>query len=893
MTKRSARPEEATWPLVGRDDEIAVVLGALRGRSAGVALGGDLGVGKTRLAAELTDRLTALDWQVSRHAATEARAGVPFAALASLLPASVTDGPLLSAFAGATEQLRGLGRSILISVDDAHWLDETSTALLHHLVEAGVAKVLLTVRSSHERAGRAIELARSLGLERVQLQPLSQREVATLLGEALPDVDGSIVRRLWTMTSGNPLFLHEVVSLALESRALVRGAEGWLLGELRTGALPDVVDARLDELDPGARHVLELVTIAGSASVSLLTDLVDTDAVVEVERRGLVVTTESGRRLVAGLAHPLYGELVSSRLGLVGRRARRDELLGAIAGHGRRRRDDLVLTAVWQLEQGDHADPGLLLEVAGELSGLFPSGVEGAEHTLPELRRDLLGTAARLAQAALRGGGGVAAARTWFQIEAARDGRSDATMAALQAYRNEARTPDEETRVLLAMATLQIQNGAKGAEALIDELLDLSDRATSGEAQRSVDAILALTFGLFERYEECLAAAERALRDPATSPGDRLIAAGPYAGALALLGRSTEALEAVDEAMAALPADADAWAVGALVYVRIAALACHGRLLEAEELAGQCVLLAEATGNVPGVYLFSVISAQLSSTRGRPDDMIASARSILVSLRHREGEDAVKEARPAHAFLAHAYALQGRLKEARAELAVAQATPARTRLLDAQDVRSEAWVRIADGHRSAAVGILEGAARAGVMGVPGAMTCLHDLVLLGERGVGDRMRAVGDPADSPLWTACVAHADALDAGDGAALDRVVEDFAGLGATLWAAEAAAHAAAAHAAAGKGTAAARSSARSTALADECQGAVTPALQSLGATVPKLTRRELEVARLAADGRTDQEIADLLFVSVRTVESHLYNSYSKLGISTRAELAALPDL
>ncbi|WP_158853116.1 helix-turn-helix transcriptional regulator [Saccharothrix deserti] len=54
-----------------------------------------------------------------------------------------------------------------------------------------------------------------------------------------------------------------------------------------------------------------------------------------------------------------------------------------------------------------------------------------------------------------------------------------------------------------------------------------------------------------------------------------------------------------------------------------------------------------------------------------------------------------------------------------------------------------------------------------------------------------------------------------------------------------------------------------------------------------VDALTRSEHRVAALAADGRTNREIADALFVTVRTVESHLSNAYRKLGVQTRAEL------
>lgn len=54
--------------------------------------------------------------------------------------------------------------------------------------------------------------------------------------------------------------------------------------------------------------------------------------------------------------------------------------------------------------------------------------------------------------------------------------------------------------------------------------------------------------------------------------------------------------------------------------------------------------------------------------------------------------------------------------------------------------------------------------------------------------------------------------------------------------------------------------------------------------------LTPREMEIATLTAHGKTSVEIATLLHVSVRTVESHRFNIYRKLGIRNRAELVML---
>jgi DNA-binding CsgD family transcriptional regulator len=86
----------------------------------------------------------------------------------------------------------------------------------------------------------------------------------------------------------------------------------------------------------------------------------------------------------------------------------------------------------------------------------------------------------------------------------------------------------------------------------------------------------------------------------------------------------------------------------------------------------------------------------------------------------------------------------------------------------------------------------------------------------------------------------------------------------------------------------------------LADACGAAAltTEALQELRATgarprriaqtgINALTPSELRVARLAADGLTNRDIAQALFVTLRTVEVHLTHCYQKLGISARDQL------
>ena len=113
---------------------------------------------------------------------------------------------------------------------------------------------------------------------------------------------------------------------------------------------------------------------------------------------------------------------------------------------------------------------------------------------------------------------------------------------------------------------------------------------------------------------------------------------------------------------------------------------------------------------------------------------------------------------------------------------------------------------------------------------------------------------------------------------------------GAGSKSWAASC--HAAelttaAATVAAGRGqrTAAARLRTRAQQLVERCDGATTELLRSRGGD--GLTNREREVAGFAARGLTDLEIAARLSLSRRTVETHLYRIYAKLGISGRVEL------
>jgi len=58
-------------------------------------------------------------------------------------------------------------------------------------------------------------------------------------------------------------------------------------------------------------------------------------------------------------------------------------------------------------------------------------------------------------------------------------------------------------------------------------------------------------------------------------------------------------------------------------------------------------------------------------------------------------------------------------------------------------------------------------------------------------------------------------------------------------------------------------------------------------------QLSPQELQIAQLAAEGLSNRQIGEQLYLSHRTVESHLYRLFPKLGVTSRAQLRDALDL
>jgi DNA-binding CsgD family transcriptional regulator len=205
------------------------------------------------------------------------------------------------------------------------------------------------------------------------------------------------------------------------------------------------------------------------------------------------------------------------------------------------------------------------------------------------------------------------------------------------------------------------------------------------------------------------------------------------------------------------------------------------------------------------------------------------------------------------------------------------------------DALSGAWLLVARGDLAGARALLAQAAdRVRTTGNQLMETwLLADLARLGAAAqAADRLAGIASLSQGQFAPAVAGLARALGADDPEQLVASSHELAGLGADLYAVEAASVAAAVLHRARRPRQAQAAVRRAHQLAAQCEGARTP-LSDARAAAP-LTARQREIARLAAAGTTSKDIAGRLVLSERTVENHLQNAYARLGVTTRAGLA-----
>ena len=261
--------ERLSWPLIGRDDELAFARRRLEERGAGgLIVAGDPGVGKTRLATEITAAAVRSGREVRTVRATRSAASIALGAFAALLPAPEPAAGLAELLARARHALRASGEPIVLCIDDAHLLDDVSATLAHQLVAAGDAFVVATIRQGETAPDAVQALWKDELCALVRLGPLERETLERLAHEALGDpLDGRSLNLLWELTRGNALFVRELIHHGIEHGALADDGGIWRWrGDTSPGLrLSELVAARLADLPPQALDVLELVAVGCAA----------------------------------------------------------------------------------------------------------------------------------------------------------------------------------------------------------------------------------------------------------------------------------------------------------------------------------------------------------------------------------------------------------------------------------------------------------------------------------------------------------------------------------------------------------------------------------------------------------------------------------------------------
>jgi len=330
---------------------------------------------------------------------------------------------------------------------------------------------------------------------------------------------------------------------------------------------------------------------------------------------------------------------------------------------------------------------------------------------------------------------------------------------------------------------------------------------------------------------------------------------------------------------------------GVHIINQIWALAECGRLDEATSLAAAAYAATPSSAPPDGLMWLAHAQGRCALLSGRVE---TPRRWLGEALARCEANEIVGPSRLVLSALATAHAQAGDVSAATSVVDELDRVPPFAFVRPEHEL-GRGWALAAGGDHVAARKVwrnaADDAARTGHRSTEAWL--LHEIARLGEPGaVSTRLSELADHCEGRFVSAYCAHASALAGGKSPQLLAAAEQFEEIGALLLAAEAYHEAAQASQDEGDRRAAAAAKVRSAALVERCEGAVTPALGAAVMVVP-LTPRERDIATLAARGETSKDIADRLFLSVRTVNNHLQSVYSKLGVSGRRELAkALTD-
>jgi ATP/maltotriose-dependent transcriptional regulator MalT len=821
-------------------------------------------------------------------------------------------------------QLLGHRRPLVLVLDDVHWADPASIELLGALLRrppaAGVLiAVALRLRQAPEMLSSALErAARAETLTTIELSPLSLAQARELLGGTVTDAEAAL---LFEETGGNPFYLQQLGrSLGIASRQPAAATTS-----LTDIGVPAAVAASLHEelrqLPDSVRRALQGAAVAGdpfepelAAAAAALSDGETMDAIDRLVSLDFVRDTDVPRRF--RFRHPLVRRAVYESTA-AGWRLRAHERCSAA----------LALRGAPPVARAHHVERSARVGDVDAVTVLRAAG-EAAGRLAPESSARWFAAALRLfpPDAPVRDRIELLLARTRALAAAGRFTESHEAVREAAAL-----APREPSELFTTVATTcaSIERFLGRYEDAHARLLGALRLLPDGASVERVELLMELTLNEFYRsgyaamrdWGTAALAAASDLEDAALLAAAAVMPAfadamtGPTGVARSSRARAAALVDALsDEELSARPHTAG-WLAIAEVYLDLYA--------EADAHASRALRLTRETGEGDPLHRLYPVLPRVWYVRGK----LAEAAELL--------DGAIEAGR----LLGSPPALAGNLFNrsvialATGDLDLALATAEEsfdlTGGLDAGFVSAWAAARLAAvrfemGQAEVAAGLLvEHAGGEELARIPGSWRsywlelltrCWLTLDRPGQAeraaGLAQDMAASVDLPLARAWADRAAAAVALHAGDArGAVERSLASTAAaeaVGAPIEAALSRTLAGRALAAVNErdlAVAELRAAAQSL---DACgalryRAAAERELGKLGrrpyrrtraaaggSGLGSLTERELEVVRLVVDRKTNPEIAAALYLSQKTVETHLRNIFNKTGVATRVALA-----
>ncbi|GAB2618682.1 helix-turn-helix transcriptional regulator [Pseudactinotalea suaedae] len=737
------------------------------------------------------------------------------------------------------------GTRVLLRLEKAHLVDEASLAVVRRVAERPEVTLVVTHRSDPSLPPLLGDLA---DVARFTVRPLDTAGVETLLVELLggfPTAD--TVHRLWVATRGNPFYLCELVR-DQRARGALSADDGiwvWTGAPALSLRLLDSTLHDLAHLSTDERHVVELAAIAGPIPADAMTSAVRD----RLLRLGMLRPTRAPADRVPAarfeVVHPLQADAICAQIGT---RRRRELLSQARAWEDRAEAatDELVRSVIQSVgAQVEVALPELLRACGHAVRADDPhAAVELTSAALRTTTADLDSVAILTARAdahlhigdidaALRDLGEVR--RTLEALDA--DGRG-----VLDAYLRSVR--------LEAMVRHFLSTDLASTLAMLDRSAawlrpHASTLEAAARALQTVEALRLAHVAWGGRHPEMLEVALETLRR-AEHAEDVVPLVAPTVFALSLAGRPAEA-EQLSRRYLPVIAEHPAlhrWEPGTFTLTRFFTLVLSGEIQAAEQTS-------PLTGGMVDMVSRHQRRGVVAAARGDWTIARHELRAANARLRLRDSLGVLPYTLGVEAMVA---AAAGEAVSARALLAELRSTPRRCSLvtgahLDMHVVDALIWL----GDPAAvtlATRLARAAARDGQCAIE--LEALHRIAVAAGTAAARRAVPTGSLEERVTWLA--------DRTDGRRHAVLVDHLrAMLGRRAHAVEEAA----------------------------------AMLQEVGIGLPatvaptRLTRREREIATLAAGGMTSKAIAQRLVLSVRTVDSHLAGAYAKLGVHSREGL------